>query len=183
MIKLQYALTEEDHLQLQLYVASTSERIAKKRKRTRVVLPAVYLLLAVVLFLFADKSFAIAFALIAVLWFLFYPKWETRKYRKHYLNFVRENFQNSIGKPTTLELEKDVVRADNHMGNSTFKTTVVTATDEIADSYYLRLDKGMVIAVPKRILGEHAIAFSEWLEEVEQQNNLTRNVDFNWQWK
>lgn len=183
MITLHYALSEEDHLQLQLYVASTSERIVKRRKRSRWLVPGVYVVLALLLAWAADMSAAVAFLLVAVAWFLLYPKWEKRRYRKHFLSFVQETYQNTIGVPTTLELEEDAIHSDNKKGSSTFLTNAIMGTDEIASFYYLRVDKGVVIAIPKRELGEQATAFAEWLAGVEQRNNITRNVNLNWQWK
>lgn len=183
MITLQYALQEEDHLQLQLYLASTSERIRKKRKRHRWSVPLVYLVLALVLWRFTTFYAAVVFVLVAVLWLLFYPKWETRRYRKHYLDFIRENYRKTIGKTITLTLEDDVIGSSNESGSSTLNTSGIMGTDEVGNCYYLRLDKGMVIAIPKDRLGEQAIAFVAWLKRVEQRNNIARNVNLSWQWK
>ena len=93
-----YKIDEKDFLTHQLFVASKSDRIKRKRKRSKILLPLIYVAFGL-LFLFQDKvSLTIIFFIIGLLWFLIYPFFERRHYIKHYTGFIKENYQDRLGR-------------------------------------------------------------------------------------
>lgn len=64
---IEYKIDETDFLIHQLFVASKSERIQKKRQRSKVKLPLIYIAFGLI-FLFQDKvSLAIIFFIIGLI--------------------------------------------------------------------------------------------------------------------
>src|SRR5688572_6178396 len=88
---------ENDFLAHQLFVASKSKRIKRKRKRNKIIVPLVYGAFGL-WFLFGDRgSLAIIFFIVGLLWFFIYPLWEKRYYMKHYKAFIEENYKDRLG--------------------------------------------------------------------------------------
>ena len=86
-IKIEYNLDESDYLTHQLYMASKSERIKKKRRKSRLLIPILYVVIAVISIIQQNIILSSVFILVAVIWFLFYPLYERNHYEKHYKNF------------------------------------------------------------------------------------------------
>ena len=73
---IEYTIEEADFLTHQLYIASRSERIKRKRKRSRLLVPIAYLVIGLYFYLQQQQNLGYAFFLIGILWFFFYPLWD-----------------------------------------------------------------------------------------------------------
>jgi len=157
MNRLEYTLSAEDLLQFNLYYASTSKAVARQKRIYRYVIPAIYLALA--LFLFIGRSHVLAwmFVLLSVLWFLFYPLRFRRRYRKHYERYVAEAFGDVLPRATTLELLPDGIFSSSHMGESTFRYEMVGRIVENEGYTYIFIGKGMALVLPHDRIPEESI--------------------------
>lgn len=66
-----YQIDENDFLTHQLFVASKSSRIRKKRQRNKIIFALIYIVFGLLSFLQDKVSLAIFFFIIGLLWFLF----------------------------------------------------------------------------------------------------------------
>ncbi|GAA4125836.1 hypothetical protein [Flavobacterium chungbukense] len=66
-----YQLDENDFLQYQLYTASKSERIKKKRLKSKIVIPIIYGLIIAFDLYKGNTNSAIVFLVMGILWFFF----------------------------------------------------------------------------------------------------------------
>ncbi|MBE0655227.1 MAG: YcxB family protein [Bacteroidales bacterium] len=182
MIRLEYQLVREDHVTFQLYIASKSERIKKKRRRTKFRLPLAYLLFAVIIYFVGEISLSLIFLLIGILWFLIYPKYEKRMYEKHYQSFVEENFKTESDPEVVIELTEEKINATDKSGNSSIKIDAITAVDEIKDYFFIKLSPGQGLILPKSKI-ENMIEFENWLNRVLEKYQIPKNIDLDWKWK
>ena len=182
MIVLNFALSEEDFLTFQLYVASTSPNIIKKRTKVRYRVPVIYTVMALLLFWIGETVVAIAFLIVCLLWLVFYPKWDRHRYRKHYRDHIKENYAGRINISSELHLKENEIFGKDNFGETTFKTEGIKAVNEIANYFFLQIDRGTGFIFPKDRIGEVAVV-DNWLKEVERQNGITRTVNLDWVWK
>ncbi len=182
MIVLEYSLSEEDFLTFQLYVASTSPNIIKKRTKVRYRVPVMYGILALLIFWIGETEMAVAFIIIGLLWLVFYPKWEKHRYCNHYRDHIKENYTGRINISSELHLKGNEIYSKDNFGEATFKTEGIKAVNEIANYYFLQIDRGVGLIFPKNKIGD-VPAIDKWLKEVERQNGITRTVNLDWAWK
>jgi len=90
-MKLEFSLTKDDMLQMQLFMASISEQVNKSRKKTKWRVPVAYAVLGVILAVTAEMVFGIIFFAFGILWFFFYPAILAKRYEKMYRKNVDEN--------------------------------------------------------------------------------------------
>ncbi|WP_319482674.1 YcxB family protein [uncultured Draconibacterium sp.] len=182
MINLEFQLEREDHVTFQLYIASKSERIKKKRRTTKYRVPIVYLVLASIIFFVGELGLSIVFILVGILWYLFYPKYELKRYEKHYRSYVEENFKTELDPKVIIEFTETVINTTDEKGNSSIKIETIKEIDEIEKYFFIRLNPGLGLIIPKSKitdLGE----FELWLNEITKRYGIKRNVDFAWRWK
>lgn len=177
-----YKIDENDFLTHQLFLASKSNRIRKKRQRNKIVLPLIYVSFGF-LFLFQDKvSLAIIFFLIGLLWFLIYPLWERRYYIKHYKGFIKENYNDRVGRIATLEFSNDYILAKDNGSESKVLTTQLEDIYEIPTTIFIRLKGGQSFILPKDKISEFDNLKAR-LKELASHLKINYDTDEKWEWK
>ncbi|MCT4646664.1 MAG: YcxB family protein [Carboxylicivirga sp.] len=181
MLKLNLKLEKEDHVQYQLYTASKSERIKKKRKAVKIRLPIVYIILAFLLAYIGHITLSISFVIIAMLWYFLYPLYERKKYVKHYQSHVDESFKGKLDLESVIELDDEEIRTSDEMGNSTIKVEKINAIGETGRYIYIYLTPGMGLVIPKQKV-EQLAQLKEWIIK-QTAKGVPYNLDLNWSWK
>ncbi len=179
---IQLALNENDFLTYHLYSASKSDRIKKKRNRNKVMLPLAYLVLAFLLFNLGDITLGVIFLFLGLLWFLFYPMYETKRYIKHFQGHIKDTFKNRIDASATIQLDDDFLSEKSDVGESKIKTTEIEEINEIDSAVYIKLKTGESIILPKNVINnmEEVIIY---LKKLASQLNVNYNIETDWIWK
>lgn len=181
-MNIQFSIGENDFLAHQLYVASQSDSIRKKRLRSRLLVPLLYLGFGALL-LADQKAFpSMLFLVFAILWYFLYPFWEKQRYVKHYRNFIRENYKDRLGKTASLDFSHTQLHARDNGSESTVQCSEIEEIVEIPSNIFIRLKGGQSIILPKDgITGlDHVI---DGLKELAQHLKIRYQVDLNWKWK
>ncbi|MCB9203771.1 MAG: YcxB family protein [Flavobacteriales bacterium] len=182
MVTAYYNLDEEDYLAFQLHNASISGQIAAKRKKTRVRVPIAYVIFGLLL-LWADVTMpGLAFVAFAILWYFFYPKYEAKKYEKHFRSHVQENFKADPEKAGKLELGDEYICGSNSLGESKIKVNEVERIDETADYIFIRISNAVAFVVPKQKV-ENLDEVNTWLQELQTKLGIERQVNLDWKWQ
>jgi hypothetical protein len=179
---LKYALDKEDYVAFQLFVASTSERIKKKRKRSRMIIAIMYMIIGILTWFTGDKIIGVVFLTLSVLWYLFYPKYSKYKYHKHYRSFVDESFKSHFNLVTSTRLSDNEIYSENSMGNTTVKVENVTEIYETGKYTFIRLGPGMGLIIPKEKI-ENIKDLEDWISNVIEKHSIQKQVDLDWSWK
>ena len=180
-MRFEYSLDMQDFLTFQLFTASRSPLVMKKRRRNRIVIPVVYLFLALVLVAIGSFISAIVFTLIGLAWFLFYPVYERRLYPPRYKKYLAENLANRFGKPVLLEFSQDLVFTRDFMGEEKINLSQAEELAEIGDYYFLKFNSGASLIIPKRAVSNQEA--SRFFSELVARLNIKHTVDLEWVWR
>jgi len=177
-----YKIDENDFLTHQLFLASRSDRIRKKRQRSKVIVPLIYIAFGVLFFIQDKYSMTILFFIIGLLWFLIYPLWERRHYVKHYQGFIKENYKDRLGRTATLEFSNDFILAKDNGCESKVLTTELEEIFEIPTTIFVRLKGGQSFILPKdKIANFDNVRAS--LKELATYLKIKYETDEKWEWK
>lgn len=178
-----YQLEANDFLQYQLYTASKSERIKKKRLRNKIVIPLIYVVF-VAFYLYAkDISGAIIFLILGVLCFFLYSFWERRHYIKHYEGFIKENYKNRFHKIVNIVFGNDFISSKDDSGSEVkIATSEIEEINEISSSIFIKLNIGNSLILPKDKI-QNADDLILYLKELTNSLNIKYNIENDWKWK
>ncbi len=177
----EYSLNKEDFVQYQLFIASYSELIKKRRKRNLVMVPVAYVLFAVISILFGSITGAGLFLLLAVAWVFAYPVWERNRYRKHYEKHMQEHYRNRFNTPLSIVTEEDKMICSEGDLQSTVPYTEVREVNEIPTNIFITLKGGESVIIPKK--------FDKLPELRNRLKELSARLEFpykeypDWKWK
>ena len=182
-MELVYSLELSDFLNYQLHRASTNERIAKKRHRSRVLVPVIYLCLGVVLFLMNSPFMSSVFILVSIAWYFLYPMYSTQRYFKHYKSFTEDQHAALVGKKINLELTTDYLLANDFSGESKLNLDQIDSIVEISPNYFIKLKTGSSVILPKMNQGENFKNIKAFVEQLSKQQNVPIIDKLDWVWK
>lgn len=177
-----YKIDENDFLTHQLFVASKSDRIKKKRQRGKVILPLIYFSFGILFYLQDEDTLAIIFFTIGLLWFFIYPIWERRRYINHYTAFVKENYKDRFERTVTLEFNNEYILAKDNGSESKVLTTQLEEICEIPTTIFIRLKGGQSFILPKDKITDFDKVKAR-LKELAEHLKIKYNTDEKWEWK
>ena len=178
-----YRIEEEDLLTAQLYLASKSDRIRKRRQRSRWRVPVAYAIFGIFLLAIGDRSwFPLVFVLAGILWFFIYPLWERARYLKHFRGFIKEYQSGVTGRMVTLEISDNYLLAKEGDAESKVPFTNLEEISEIASGIIIILTGGQAFLLPENRL-ENAGQIRDSLQALAVRANIPFKADLQWKWK
>lgn len=177
-----FNIHEKDLVTLQLFLASTSDIIRKKRQKTKYMIPVFYILIAVVGVVTGQKVAAISFLTGAVLWILFYPLWERRSYRKHFTSFIREHMKNRFENTLSIEITNDFILTREDQNENKTPVSEIEMMQEIGELFLIKLKGGSTFFIPKEQIAEKEQLRSR-LQKLARHLKLDYTIDDQWKWK
>jgi hypothetical protein len=181
-MNINFKITEQNYLTFQLYLASKSQSILKKRKRTRLVVPILYSVFSISLFVLESPFLAVGFAAFAMLWFFFYPLWEKGKYVKYYQKIIQENHKSRIGVDIKIELQNDYLFTASGGTEAKISTSEIIEIVELKDLILIRLDVTQAFVIPKDKITELLALIGE-LKELAKKLKVNYREELGWVWK
>ncbi len=179
-MKLEYILNFADFLEYQLYVSSKSKLHKKNRNKAKTIVPIIYIFLGLILFSVGKTEFAVTFLVFAVLWYLFYPLYAKRKYKKHFENHIKENYKNRIGKKIMLHFgdDTDFVETSDLGTQTRIQNSEFDKLIELKEYYFLKLKSELSLIIPKRAVHDQE-TFKKLLTDI----NVKYVDELTWEWK
>lgn len=178
---IEITLTESDFLTHQLFIASQSDRIAQKRRKNHLLVPLAYGIIAIAFWRQERLVLAIAFVVIALLWWIVYPIWDKQRYRRHYRQFIQEHYKDRTEKPATLELTDTHITARESGSESRVQTSEIKEIVELPTLLLLRLDGGQSFLIPTSHPDISAIR--DWSHQLALQLGIPYHNLSGWQWR
>ncbi|MEM6764089.1 MAG: hypothetical protein AAF655_04160 [Bacteroidota bacterium] len=181
-MKIELYLDEEDYLTYQLYTASTSERIKKKRKKSWIFTTIFFASLAFLFYVAMIHFLAVYFVIASVITLVLYPLYSRRKYKNYYKKYIQENYQEVIGKRSEMEFYQDFISGRNETGESKIYTTDVKAIIEISTHFFIKLKSGPSIIINKAQvtdIGEMIV----YLQQLSKNLSIEISQELSWTWK
>lgn len=178
-MKLNYHLTFDHYIEHQLFIASQSDSIRKKRRNTRFLVAVVYVILGLNFLRIEGSNIAAgAFIAFGIIWYFGYPFYSKHRYQRHYVKYIQEHYQNRIHLPVEMEIEKDFIRAVDKTGESRVNIGEVEALVSLPNTFLIKLKTGVSFVIPKDQVEE-----KEMLVEVFRNIGVEVLDEMEWQWK
>ena len=121
------------------YSAARSEYQRRVRKRNRIVLALVLGLFAVVWVFMHSAVLGGIYAGLAILWYLFYPRYTRWRSKRYFRKFIAEQYSEKIGKGTTLKLGETGILESNAEMALGAKFTSISELIELEKHYLIHL--------------------------------------------
>ena len=179
---IEYTVEEKDYLTHQLFVASKSERIRKKRRNYRSIVPLMYVAFMLYSVYEGEYLATILFLIMAVVWFLLYPYWDRWRYRTHYRAFVKEHHKDGYDETVTLTLNDDHIAAKSEGSEGTVQWTEAQEICEIPTTIFIRFNGGQSLILPKDKLPDLDLV-TQRLKELAGRWKIPYEVDEKWEWR
>ncbi|NRT13934.1 hypothetical protein HNP99_000259 [Flavobacterium sp. 28A] len=178
-----YKIDEKDYLIYQLFTASKSDNIKKKRQKSKIMIPLIYFTFGL-FYSFYNTNYALGviFFIISCLWYFLYPIWEKRHYIKHYKKFIAENYKDSIGREINFEIDNEFLFASSNGSESKIITTEIVEINEIPSSIFIKLKSGQSFIFPKSKIA-NINQVKTRLTTLAAHLNINYKDDPQWEWK
>ncbi|MGY5353468.1 YcxB family protein [Wenyingzhuangia sp. IMCC45467] len=178
-MNINFQLTNSDFLEYQLYNSSKSPSHKKKRFKSRIIVPVIYLFFGLYLAnVNDDNGIGIKFAGIGILWFVIYPTYSKWRYKKHFQKHIEENYKNRINKSVEIKFKEDFIYTKDFTSESKINSAELKEFIETKKHFFIKLTTELSLIVPKHSI-ESIVEFKKKLTDlgVEYKNEL------NWKWK
>lgn len=176
-MKLNYGLDKNDFLAFQLYTASKSEGIAKKKRNGRLFLMVLFLLIAIYAYWQNHVGLAIYFGVFTLITYLFYGRYFKWRYKKHYQSYIKEHYQQRIGEVVETIFEDAFIVLKDKTGESKINVSELDTVYEIADYFFVKISSGISLIIPKKKVGD-ANAVRKKLTTL----NIPIVQELDWEW-
>ena len=183
MNPVEYTIDENDHLQFQLFNASKSPAVQKRRTRSKHLIPAVYIILGVFISMIEKSPYAlIFFFVVGVLWYLFYPGWESKRYLTFYRNYIQENNEGNLPSLAHFEFGEGWIFVKGDGMESKIAFSQFTEINETENYIFLKLKAGLTYIFPLQKIQERE-KLKEEFKTLAQTLKIRYNTEKDWVWK
>lgn len=179
---LTYSLDQNDFLQNQLYIASSSKTLKKKRKSAWLGSTSALFLLSIIFLYFGNTLFFFYFLLVSILALILLPTYQRKKLKKHYSNYITENYQYRIGKIVNIHFTESDIHTQDITGETTIRLSEIENITETTDYFYIRMKTKHVLIISKlKVYNPYDVKVE--LQRISQKLNVDFVEDLNWKWK
>ena len=144
--------------------------------------PVMYVIFGIAIFISGNYLLSMLFLVFGGLWFAMYPKWETKKYSKHYTNFINENYKEMFGRKVSMEIKEEEIHLSEEGGEATILTKELTGIHEIPRIIMLRFKGSQSIIIPKNKIS-NLEQLINYLKALTSRLEIPYNSDLQWEWK
>jgi len=169
-----YQIYEQDFLDFQLYTASKSESIRRKKRNAWIGLTVAGLVLA---FLFQeDGMLGIYFLVASVVTLLFYPTYFKWRYKRHYENHIKQSHKNRFGESVIMEIHPDHIFTKDSTGEGKIYLSAIDQINETSKHFFVKISSGMTLIFPKKNID------NEQLKEEFKALKIPIHEELDWKW-
>lgn len=147
-MRIRYSLDASDYLKFQLFIASQSKYLKRRRRFVLWFIPILYILIA--FFLFGREHYITMsiIMLIGVAWLLFYPIYSRKRYVRYYRRFIEDHYANNFNKDYFIETREDDFYLEAEEANSKVKYNAVKKIFNLGSHFLIQLNNGTVVILP-----------------------------------
>lgn len=175
---LEFKIQEQDFLDFQLFNASKSDRINKKKRNGTLLLTIGSLLVAIYFYFKQYLAMAIFFGVMAIIYALFYPTYFRWRYKNHYKAHIKEHYSKRFGQLEKIEIKEESIFATDKTGESSIRIKEIEKVDETSHHFFIKISTGLSLIIPKRELEN-----CDELRSKFQSLGLAIHDERNWNWK
>ncbi|MGG3471093.1 YcxB family protein [Neobacillus pocheonensis] len=158
-MEIQYHLTEEDYLHFNLFHVKNSKTAMRALNIQRFLLPVVFIIAAYLFSKFGDLSVMEAFivyAIVAILWIMFYPRYFYRHITKMSKRMMKEGRNEGLLGDHVMKLTDEGIVDSTSNGETKVNWSGIFEMKEDDDNIYLYNSGVSAYILPKRELKDVA---------------------------
>lgn len=178
-----YKLQQSDYLDNQLFIASFSDRTNRKRRNSVISVAVFYMGLGMIGFVTHSTIMGVTFMIMSALWYLFYPKYQTKRYYNHYKSFVVENYGEICDSEITIELTEDLIICRGDHVESKIQINSIKDIFELPNVFLVNLNKASNLVVSKTNIHNDINQSQEFINKLNSEHNIEVHNHKNWEWK
>lgn len=183
-MKISYKIKEEDYLTHQLYTASQSKLVKRKRFIFWLIVPFAYGVFGFLSYFdFRQPNIAYVMAGLALFWLVIYPFYSRWNYKRHYSKHINEHLKGQFDQMVDLELTDKNVSIQDAKGNRseiTFES--LKEIVELPDHFFIRLENNSSIILPKNEF-KNIKELQKFLGLIVTKHKAPFRKDVKWRWK
>lgn len=178
---MKFLVNKNDFLTFQLYAASKSKSIKRRKIIGSIITTFSFIVLALVFIDYKDKILTYYFLGLAILNLFLYPIYIKWVYKRHYSKYIDEYYKNKI------DIESDVCFNDEFLcvidksGEVKIRLSEIEEINEISDNLYIKITSGISLIFPKR--NPDYTQFKVELEKIATNSNIIWNKELAWKWR
>lgn len=183
-MKISYQIKEGDYLTHQLYTASKSNSIKRKRRVFWFIVPFAYGLFGYLSYFdFKQPNIAYVMGGLALFWLIFYPFYSKWNYKRHYTKHINENLKGQFDQVVNMELGNEFVTIRDAKGNNSNITyDSLKEIIELPEHFLIRLATSSSIILPKREF-KNIKELQKFLGLIVTRHKTPFKKDVQWKWR
>ncbi len=146
-------MTQNDYLQYQLYLSSTSSRLKKQRNRSWLSKSIGYIILSSLFYISGQNHYAQAltyyFFVAGLLFLFFYPTYKKYYLKKYFTQFTNDRYRGRSFEDTTTYFHNDYIEIKDKTVEYKINVTELENTIETPDYFYMTMKIGGHLIIPK----------------------------------
>jgi len=181
-MKVAFTLSETDLLTHQLFAASKSKRVQKRRAKGKLFLLLIYM--AVGLFIWERNGIVTGavFFLVCLPLYLLYNYMERKQYVTHFKTYVQDVYKDRATTTTSIDIEERIITMRDGTNESTVPLSEVEVIYEIGSLYSLALNTGQSIVIPKTNVTPDD-NLSPFMKALADRLGIPYQQELTWKWK
>jgi len=179
---LNYQLDHIDYLQHQLFLASKSERIKKKRTISWTIVSISIFLVSFIFYQNNNSILFYCFLAFGIYTSIFYPFYQRQQYRNHYAKFIAENYKNRFGQVSNINFSENAIEIIDASGESKINLSEIENVTETGDYFYPSMKSGGHLIIPKLKISDVSQVRTE-LKNLCEKLKINFVEELNWKWK
>jgi len=172
-----YKIEQDDLLEFQLYVASKSPVLHKKRKNNKTLLIGLSAVFAGYFYSSKDLIMGSYFLVVILLLIFLYNKYFAWRQKRNYNRFIKVNYADRFGMQEHLEVYATKIHVKDNFGEGDVKASELKSIVEINSHFFINLKSGSSVIVPK------AQVVSSELKFTLKSLKVPFEEEMNWNWK
>lgn len=177
-----YQLDQNDFLQHQLFFASKTDRIKKKRTQSWLFVSVTMILLGYLFFQSDNSLLAYYFIAFGIVTLIFYPFYQRHQYKNHYAKFIADTYKNKFGQTVKIHLTENSLETNDVTGEYRINLSELESVTETGAYFYPSLKAGGHLIIPKSKISDVSQVRQE-LKHLCERLRINFIEDLNWKWK
>lgn len=175
-------LDENDFLTFQLYTASKTPRIRRTRIRSWIFTIVTFLCSSYLFYNSENNSLGNYFLVLTGLTLILYPFYSRWRYKRHYLNYIRDTYGNRFGEKCDLQITTDTIGSKDKTGEVIINKKEIEEINEIKDYYFLKARSGVTLIISK-IKSDDIEKIEDLIKSLREEYGVKHNIELDWKWR
>jgi len=183
-MKISYKIKEVDYLTHQLYTASKSKLVKRKRFIFWFIVPLAYGLFGYLAY-FDFRQYDVSYVMggLGIFWLVCYPFYSRWNYKRHYSKHINEHLKGQFDQIVNLELGDEHVSIHDAKGNnSNIAYSSLKEIVELPNHFMVRMESNSSIILPKREF-KNIKDLQKFLGLIVTKQNVPFRKELKWKWR